>query len=284
MYVEKKKISGKEYYYLKSSSRKGSKIITKTIAYLGKGDMSKKELEEAIKKHESKPIKDIGAEPGDIVIIETKEQTEKGILMPSFDPDIVFIKLDSGYNIGFDKTKIKSIKTIGKSEPVEFPSSAKKQDEKLPGISMIATGGTISSRVDYKTGGVSWLMKPEQLFFLAPKLLDIVKINKIERPFAIASENMSGRHWIELAKKTAELLNKKENQGVIITHGTDTLHYTAAALSFMLKNLNKPVVLTYSQKSTDRGSTDTVLNLTCSAYAALSDIAEVMLVGHGANK
>jgi len=78
----------------------------------------------------------------------------------------------------------------------------------------------------------------------------------------------------------AKLLNEKENEGVIITHGTDTLHFTAAALSFMLRGLNKPCVLTYSQRSTDRGSTDTVLNLKCATRAALSDIAEVMLVGH----
>ena len=91
---------------------------------------------------------------------------------------------------------------------------------------------------------------------------------------------MSARHWKILAEQTAGLLNKEENKGIIITHGTDTLHYTAAALSFMLKNLNKPVILTYSQRSTDRGSTDTALNLACSALAALSDIAEVMIVGH----
>ncbi len=281
MYVEKKKISGKEYYYLKASIRKDGKVTTKTIAYLGKGNMSKKELEQAVKKHEKKPLlKDLGAVPGDIVEIRTKTSLEKGILMPSFDENIVFIKLDSGYNIGVEKSNITSVKKTGNSEPVEFPSLTKKQDQSLPGISFIATGGTISSRIDYKTGGVKWLMKPEQLLYLAPDLLDIVKINKIKRPFAIASENMSPKHWAELAKKTAELLNDKKNQGVIITHGTDTLHYTSAALSFMLKNLNKPVVLTYAQKSTDRGSTDTVLNLTCSAKAAVSDIAEVMLVGH----
>ncbi len=105
-------------------------------------------------------------------------------------------------------------------------------------------------------------------------------MNRIERPFTLLSENMQPKNWQEIAKIAADLLNKKENRGVIITHGTDTLHYTAAALSFMLKNLNKPVILTYSQKSTDRGSTDAVLNLTCSGFAAVSDIAEVMLVGH----
>ena len=146
---------------------------------------------------------------------------------------------------------------------------------------MIITGGTIGAKVDYTTGAVKWLNKPEELLAIAPKILDIVNINKIEVPFTIGSENMNPDHWKKIAEKAAQLLNKKENKGIILTHGTDTLHYTAAALSFMLKNLNKPVILTYSQRSPDRGSNDAVLNLTCSAYASLSDIAEVMLVGHG---
>ena len=124
MYVEKKRISGKDYYYLKASVRKGDKVTTKTIAYLGKGDKNKEEIEQAVKKHEIKPIRDIGAEPGDIIVIKTKDATEKGILMPSFDENIVFIKLDSGYNLGIEKSKIKSIEKTGKTEPVEFPLNA----------------------------------------------------------------------------------------------------------------------------------------------------------------
>ena len=124
-------------------------------------------------------------------------------------------------------------------------------------------------------------MNPSELLNFAPKMFDVARISRIEKPFMLASENMSAREWKILAEKTAELLNKPENKGVIITHGTDTLHYTASALSFMLKNASKPVVLTYAQRSTDRGSSDTALNLVCSAHAALSDIAEVMLVGHG---
>lgn len=228
---------------------------------------------------------DLKPEAGDIVLIKTVEEELKGILLPSQDEKIIMLKLDSGYNVGIEKKEIKSIKIIGKTKLEDFPSLDAKQEKQknLPKISFIVTGGTISSRLDYKTGAVKWLMKPEQLFFLAPKLFDVVNVKKIERPFMLASENMSAEHWKKIAETAAELLNDKENKGTIITHGTDTLHYTASALSFMLKNLNKPVVLTYSQRSTDRGSTDTVLNLTCSAYAALSNVAEVMLVGHATN-
>jgi len=95
-----------------------------------------------------------------------------------------------------------------------------------------------------------------------------------------ATEDMDSSDWIKIAKLAGKSLNDPQVKGVIISHGTDFLHYTGAALSFMLGKLNKPVVLTYSQRSSDRGSSDSRLNLVCSSYAALSDIAEVMLVGH----
>ncbi len=223
------------------------------------------------------------AKEGDIVKVRTSDEEVEGIVIPSFDEDVLLLKLNTGYNLGIERSKVKKVTKIGHKKSEAFPEAKAEQKKGKQGISMIVTGGTISSRLDYNTGGVMPLMSPQQLFFLAPKLLDSVKINKIERPFTVWSENMAPKHWQQIAKLAASLLNKKENKGIIITHGTDTLHYTAAALSFMLKNLNKPVVLTYSQRSTDRGSTDTVLNLTCAGHAALSDIAEVMLVGHASS-
>jgi len=224
--------------------------------------------------------KEIKAKPGDKISLKTASDKINGVLLESYDKDSVLIKLDSGYNVGVKKEEVEGVKILGKSQKHEEKIKAG-ENKKVPYIGMIVTGGTISSRLDYSTGGVKWLMNPEEILNFAPKMFDVARISKIEKPFTIFSENMTAREWQVLAKKTAELLNKPENKGAIITHGTDTLHYTAAALSFMLKNLNKPVVLTYAQRSTDRGSSDTALNLTCSAYAALSDIAEVMLVGHG---
>jgi glutamyl-tRNA(Gln) amidotransferase subunit D len=222
------------------------------------------------------------AQAGDIVRIKTDSEEYEGTIIESYDPNIILIKLKSGYNLGIKKKDVKKIEKKGKAEQKSFPEAELKNERsnKLPGISIIITGGTISSRIDYATGGVKWLMKPEELFALAPKVHDIAKINAIEKPFMIASENMTPENWKQIAKTAEKLLNDEKNKGIIITHGTDTLHYTAAALSFMLKNLNKPVILTYAQRSTDRGSTDTSLNLTCAAAAAVSDIAEVMIVGH----
>jgi len=213
------------------------------------------------------------------VKVITRDKEYEGILIESYDPNIILLKLDGGYNIGIEKKKVHKIQEISKEKIEEIPE-LKKSSKKLPGISIISTGGTIASRIDYKTGAVKWLMKPEQILALSPGLLEIAQINEIKSPFIIASENMHPSKWCEIAKIAAELLNKEENKGIIITHGTDTLHYTAAALSFMLKNLNKPVVMTYAQRSSDRGSSDMALNIKCSAFMALSDIAEVMLVGH----
>lgn len=224
--------------------------------------------------------KETKANPGDtIAIIKTDGEKVKGRLIESYDKDVLLVKLESGYNIGIKKDDIKGI-SVEKRERQESKKEEIKQNTKLPSVSVIMTGGTIASKLDYNTGGVKWLMNPDEIFSIAPKVFDITRIKIIEKPFMLASENMTPKEWKILATKTAELLNKPENKGVIITHGTDTLHYTAAALSFMLKNINKPVVLTYAQRSTDRGSSDTALNLACSGKAALSDIAEVMLVGH----
>ena len=95
-----------------------------------------------------------------------------------------------------------------------------------------------------------------------------------------ASEDMSFKDWKKLAETCEKLLNNDKIDGIILTHGTDFLHYSAAALSFFLRDLNKPIALTYSQRSIDRGSTDAALNLLCSARYAISDIAEVALIGH----
>ena len=119
------------------------------------------------------------------------------------------------------------------------------------------------------------------LFRFYPEVFEKINIAKVEIPFIKSSEDMDYKDWQKISRIAEKLLNDGNIKGVIITHGTDTLHYTSAALSFFLKDLNKPVVLTYSQRSTDRASSDANLNLQCAALAAISDIAEVMLVGHG---
>ncbi|GAI40609.1 unnamed protein product, partial [marine sediment metagenome] len=156
-----------------------------------------------------------------------------------------------------------------------------KKDREKPNIAMIITGGTIAARLNPRRGGVDWLTSPEDLFKYYPKLFEKINIVKVEVPFMKASEDMDYKDWQKIARTSEKLLNDSNIKGIIITHGTDFLHYTSAALSFFLKDLNKPVVLTYSQRSIDRASSDANLNLQCAALAAISDMAEVMIVGHG---
>lgn len=220
------------------------------------------------------------AKPGDKVRIDMVSESVEGVFVESYEPGIVLLKLSSGYNIGIKKEDITDIEVVQvKKEKKE--KIGVKQNSKLPCVDIVMTGGTISSRLDSETGGVNWLTSPEELLKFYPGLLEICNVRKIKVPFMKASENMDASDWKEIAKNCEESLNDEEVSGVIVTHGTDFLHYTSAALSFFLRDLNKPVVLTYAQRSSDRASSDASLNLVCAARAAISDIAEVMIVGHG---
>jgi glutamyl-tRNA(Gln) amidotransferase subunit D len=221
------------------------------------------------------------AKPGDLVEVHLTHKIYEGTLLetPETEKGIILLKLETGYNIGFQKKEVQEIKKI-KSKKIQEEKFKIKEDNKKSNIAMIITGGTIAAKSNPKKGGVDWLDTPESLFNIYPEIFNKVNISKVEIPFMKASEDMDYKDWQAIAKTAEKLLNDKEIQGIIVTHGTDFLHYTSAALSFFLQNLNKPVILTYSQRSIDRASSDANLNLQCSALAAISDIAEVMLVGH----
>ncbi len=222
------------------------------------------------------------AKSGDKVEVVLTKKNYTGILLEApYEKGIVLLKLDSGYNIGFKKKDVLEIKVLEKFKEKEGKEFSLKKDSKKPCIAMIITGGTIASKLDSKTGGVHPLENPEDLFRFYPEIFNKVNVVKVEIPFMRASEDMGYKDWQKIARISKKILSEKNIKGLIITHGTDYLHYTGSALSFMLKNLNKPVVLTYSQRSIDRASSDATLNLECAALAAISDIAEVMLVGHG---
>ena len=230
------------------------------------------------------------ANPGDLVEVHLTKTIYEGVLLESSETGIVLLKLGTGYNIGFNKKDILEIKVLKKfkkegkeiaENPPRDDAAAPKRSSEKPNIAMVITGGTIASKYDSRTSGVHPLTNPEELFKYYPELFEKVNVARVEVPFMKASESMNFSDWKKIAKIVSELVNDSNIQGVIVTHGTDTLHYTSSALSFFLRNLNKPVVLTYSQRSIDRASSDANLNLKCSALAAISDIAEVMLVGHG---
>lgn len=227
-----------------------------------------------------------GAKPGSRVRVSEGKRVFEGILLPrpdAGDENCLVVKLSSGYNVGitFDaKTKVEALK--GGAELEKFAKARKKFDLHLPSVSMIATGGTISNRVDYRTGGVHPLMSPEEMLANAPQLADIVNLRSVVSPFRMASEDMYCEEWKKLAVLAAKEMNEG-SRGVLVTHGTDILHYTSAALSFMLKHLCKPVAVVGAQRSPDRGSFDGTMNLACAAHYAIGNIAEVAIVMHGSS-
>ncbi len=211
------------------------------------------------------------ANPGDRVEIKTKEKTQVGILMPEHDNAIV-LKLDSGYNIGIDKKNVVSSKVIeARKEKMNSTSkeehkdkSQSTQNQSLPKISILHTGGTIASKVDYETGGVIPRFSPDELMKMFPELANIANISS-RLIGNILSEEMRFIHFNILAKEIEKEINAGAH-GIIITHGTDYLHYSGAALSFALENLNIPIILVGAQRSSDRPSSDAAFNAISAAY------------------
>ncbi len=229
----------------------------------------------------------LGIKPGDAIEISTEKGSFEGMLMPRSEAgkdDIIVIKRKDGYNMGVKYSKGVKVKKIGEghSSHFSFPKAKSSSNKSLPTMGMIYTGGTIGSKVDYVTGGVYMLTKPEELLYEVPELSEIANI-EISELMSIASEDMTYREWAKIADETVKMLNGGV-KGIVITHGTDTMHYTSAALSFMLKDINAPVVLTGAQRSSDRGSSDAFSNLICSGQAATkSDIAEVGICMHASS-
>ncbi len=224
-----------------------------------------------------------GIEIGDRISIIESSGANEGMLMPRPDvgeSDVIVIKRDDGYNIGIRHGKSTKIERVsGKPAAPHGGKTMAKQQKGLPKVTLLYTGGTIGSKLDYVSGGVKALTKAEELLAEVPELNGIAEL-EVKQIMSVFSEDMTHMEWKKIAEETAAAINNGA-KGVIITHGTDTMHYTASALSFMLHDLNVPVVITGAQRSSDRGSSDAFMNLVCSAYAAAqSDVAEVTICMH----
>lgn len=221
---------------------------------------------------------------GDKVKVITIDQTYEGILMPSVDmsgKDTIILKLVNGYNMGIDKKNVINTKVLEKYKLIKHKETKIVFNKKLPTVSILSTGGTISSKVDYRTGGVYADYTAKDFVEMMPELKDIANINA-KKVLSLMSEDMLPSDWTNIAKVIEKEI-KSGVDGIVITQGTDTLHFTAAALSFMV-DCNIPIVITGSQRSIDRGSSDAFMNLLCSVKAAAhSDIAEVMTCLHGSS-
>ena len=185
------------------------------------------------------------------------------------------IKLDSGYNIGVSPG---SCSFVERPAPVPVRQYEVARNGSLPDLSIVSTGGTIASRIDYRTGSVTSQFNASDILTAIPELAGIANYRTI--PLAtILSENMTPSIWQDLARAVYDEI-RSGVMGIIVTHGTDTMAYSAAALSFMI-DTPVPIIFVGSQRSADRPSSDNAMNAVCAAVAATSDLGEVAVVMHG---
>ena len=200
---------------------------------------------------------------GDKVKLITSSEELEGVFLPSLSKDIIVLKLKNGYNLGIEKKKIKQIKLISKYKQPESKKLPIHFNKDIKTISILHTGGTLASEVSYETGGVIARFTPEEIISMFPELQKIANI-KSKLISNMWSEDMNFNHYNLIAEEIEKEL-KNGSDGIIITHGTDTIALTAAALTFILEDLSAPVILVGSQRSSDRGSTDAKLNLISAA-------------------
>ncbi len=229
-------------------------------------------------------LKSFDAQVWSDVEIRTDKGRFAGIILPrseTADPHHIVMKLQSGYNIGVAAGNVRAITVHGRKEAhYKIPEKAFPYDPKKPRVKLFGTGGTIASRLDYRTGAVIPAFSPGELYGSVPELADLCNL-ETEKLYGVFSENMGPEQWIGTAKAIGREIENGV-QGIVIGHGTDTMHHTAAILSFMVQNSPVPIVMVGSQRSSDRPSSDAALNLMHSVKtAAESDIAEVMVCMFG---
>ena len=229
-----------------------------------------------------------GAQIGDRLRLEVKrtggQEVVEGLLMPRYhfgrEENYVVVKLRTGYNVGVRVDVATKVSVLGKGEAPHFTRPALPQQKAgLPKVSIISTGGTIASKVDYRTGAVKPALDSEDLYSVVPELADLATIDA-KVLLSVFSENIGPQQWPKIAESVAEQVRAGAD-GVVIAHGTDTLGYTAAALSFALQGIPVPVVLVGSQRSSDRPSSDAATNLVAAtAVAGQAPFAEVVVAMH----
>lgn len=223
------------------------------------------------------------ASVGDVVRVRCDQAIYEGVLMPRSelgDEAHLVIKLRSGYNIGVRARDNMEVTVVGRgSAPAYTSSRPQGRDRNLPKVTIISTGGTIASRVDYRTGAVTPGLTAEDLYSSVPELSQVAQVGS--KPlYTMLSENFEPRNWAAIAVEVANQF-MEGSSGIVVTQGTDTLGYTAAALSFALQNLPAPVILVGAQRSSDRPSSDTAVNLLGAVdVAARGTFAEVAVVMH----
>jgi glutamyl-tRNA(Gln) amidotransferase subunit D len=218
------------------------------------------------------------------VEMDSTRGTFTGIILPrseTADDRHIVLKLRNGYNVGLAVGTIEAVKEIGRKEAhYKIPEKEFPYDPGKPFVKLLGTGGTIASRLDYRTGAVIPAFSPGELYGSVPELAEICNL-ETEKLYGVFSENMGPEQW----RGTAEAIGREIERGadgIVIGHGTDTMHHTAAILSFMVQDSPVPIVMVGSQRSSDRPSSDAAINLiNATRTAAEGNIAEVMVCMFG---
>lgn len=221
-------------------------------------------------------LRKFDVKPGQLVeVVTTDRLAQRGLIIPRYlhaDEEHIVLKLKSGYNVGIKVSTIESMKSVEETTPVRSVATSRESigsrlsDKKR--LLLISTGGTIASRVDYRTGAVFPILSASDLYAAVPEL-DRLAVIEPEVVFSVTSENLTPKDWNVLSTKIAELSQQRRPDGIVIMMGTDTLGYTAAALSFSLIGFEIPIVIVGAQRSSDRPSSDAALNLRSAAFFAL---------------
>jgi len=229
-------------------------------------------------------LESFGARVWGEVDVETTRGKFQGIVLPRSelaDDRHIVLKLATGYNVGIAAANILNLREVGFQEHTyHIPEKEFPIDPAKPNVTLLGTGGTIASRLDYRSGAVIPAFEPGELYGAVPELAGICNLKTIKL-YGEFSENIGPEHWIGTARAIEKEIENGVD-GIVIGHGTDTMHYTAAALTFMVQDLPIPIVLVGSQRSSDRPSSDAALNLIhATSAAAKGPIAEVMVCMFG---
>ena len=213
--------------------------------------------------------------PGERIIATVKtlngEATHDGLVLPSPAPRHISIKLDNGYNVNYPQENIISWEYAPSAQTAPSPTlNAPAASSDLPKVRLIHTGGTIASKVDYATGAVDARFEPEELLDAIPELASIAQLDalKIGNMF---SDDIRPQHWNLMSEACAAAF-ADGCRGVVISHGTDTMHITASAVGFAFAGKGEtppgPIAMVGSQRSSDRGSSDATENLLAAVHWA----------------
>jgi glutamyl-tRNA(Gln) amidotransferase subunit D len=221
---------------------------------------------------------------GDVKATNDAGSVFEGVILPrseTFDDEHVVLKLKTGYNVGVHWSRLTAMEEVGYREAVyKIPEKDFPARPNLPRVTLLGTGGTIASRLDYRTGAVIPAFTPGELYGAVPELADVANLTT-KKLFGVFSENMAKEQYVVLAQSIKDEIEAGAD-GIVVGHGTDTMSHTAAVLSFMVQDSPVPIVVVGSQRSSDRPSSDAALNLIHAVHAAgRGDIAEVQICMFG---